>query len=111
MDSREFFRRARSKAATIAEPFVVVVSKETGDGGVAGVMTYASRDIAARLVVKDYAELATKEQSEAYFAQDKRVREEFEAEKWRNRVQVAVIRDEEVAKLTPQAQTPKPEKQ
>ncbi len=103
MDSREFFRRARAKAATIQEPFVVVVSKETGDGGVAGVMNYVSREIAARQIVKDQAELATTEQALAFFEEDKRIREEFEAEKWRNRLQVAVIRDEDAAKLNPPA--------
>lgn len=104
MDSREFFRRTRLKAASIGEPFVVVVSKETGDGGVAGVTNYVSREIAAQLIVKDYAELASTEQAAAYFAEDKRIREEFEAEKWRNRLQVAVIR-EDAAKLVPPVRT------
>jgi len=103
MDSREFFRRARALAQTIQEPHVVVVSKATGDGGKAGVMSYVARDVAARQVLKDQAELATDEQALAYFEEDKRLREEFEADKWRNRLQLAVVRDSDFAKAGPVA--------
>lgn len=93
MDSREFFRRVRSTAATIEEPFVVISSLETTDGGRPGVLSYVSREAAARLLVRGFAELATKEQTEAYFTEDRQRRKEFEAAQWRNRIHVAVVRD------------------
>lgn len=93
MDPREFFRRVRMTQVTIDEPFVVVVSSETTDGGREGVLSFVSRETAARLMVKGFATLATPEQTEAYFAEDRHRRQDFEAAQWRNRIHVAVVRD------------------
>jgi len=90
MESREFFRRARKLAAEIGKPFVVVSSKETSDGGRAGVLTYVSAQTAARLIVKDLAELATPQQTAAYFEADQQRRTLFEAEQMRHRIHVAL---------------------
>jgi hypothetical protein len=90
MESREFFRRARKLAAEIGQPFVVVSSKETTDGGREGVLSQVSRETAARLILKDLAVLATAEQTAEYFAADERTRASFEAEQLRNRIHVAL---------------------
>lgn len=90
MESREFFRRARKLAAEIAEPFVVVASKETTDGGRAGVLSLVAKDIAARLILRDRARLATDDEALQYYEVDEQRRRAFEAEQMRHRIHVAL---------------------
>ena len=109
MDPKEFYRRVRQTASTIEEPYVVVCSQETTDGGQAGVLSYVNRETAARLLVRGFAVLATPEQSETYFAEDRQRRQSFEAAQWRNRIHVAVVRDGADGLVPPAAALP-PEK-
>jgi hypothetical protein len=63
MDLKVYYKKIRETASTIPEEFAVVVSKESPDGGKAGVMSEVTRQQAARLVVEGRARLATKEES------------------------------------------------
>jgi hypothetical protein len=111
MESREFFRRARKLTADLGQPFVVVRSKETADGGQAGVLSFVNAETAARLILRDLAELATKPQADDYFAADATRRAAFEAEQMRDRIHVALANNftsELVTNaLTPPAGKPK----
>ena len=57
MDLREYYRKIREVEATIAEPFVTIVSRKTGDGGRAGAKSVVPRFVAARFVVEGKVDL------------------------------------------------------
>ena len=63
MDLRAYFQKIRNIEAEIAEPYVVVVSRETPDGGKPGVKTDVPRGLAAKLIVEDQATLASAEET------------------------------------------------
>lgn len=66
MDIKVYYQKLKQVEASIGEPNVVVVSKETPDGGRAGVKTEVTRPVAAQMVVQGRARLATAEESEAF---------------------------------------------
>ena len=63
MDLRVYYQKLRKIEAEITEPFVVLVSRATPDGGKPGVMTDVPRELAARMVADERADLANLEQS------------------------------------------------
>ena len=62
MDLKVYYKKIRETASTIPEEFAVVVSKESPDGGKAGVMSEVTRQQAAKLLVEGRVRLATKEE-------------------------------------------------
>jgi hypothetical protein len=69
MDLRVYYQKIRKLEAEIVEPFVVIVSRETSDGGKAGVKTDVPRFLAARLIVEDRAEMASPEEAALFRAE------------------------------------------
>jgi hypothetical protein len=78
MDVRAYFQKLRKIEAGIPEPYVVVVSRETPDGGKPGVKTDVPRSLAAKLIVEDQAVLATAEETGEFRAEMERRRHEAE---------------------------------
>ncbi len=68
MDLRAYYQKIRKLEADLPGPFVVVVSRETADGGKPGVMTEAPRGLAAKLIVDERATLASPEQTAEFHA-------------------------------------------
>jgi hypothetical protein len=62
MTLKEYYREMEAILATIEEPFVVVISLQTPNGGRAGVASEVGRETAARLVVEGKARLASGEE-------------------------------------------------
>jgi hypothetical protein len=69
MDVRVYYQKIRKIEAELPEPYVVVVSRETGDGGKPGVRTEVPRSLAAKLIVEDQATLATAEEAAQFRGQ------------------------------------------
>ncbi|MGA2039257.1 MAG: hypothetical protein ABSH42_08270 [Bryobacteraceae bacterium] len=59
MDLRLYYQKIRDTQAKITDPFPVIESCETPDGGFAGRLTEATPAIAAKLIVEGAARLAT----------------------------------------------------
>jgi hypothetical protein len=76
MDLRVYYRKLRKIEAEIPEPYVVVVSRETPDGGKPGVKTDVPRSLAAKLIVEDQATLASPEETAQFRAETERRRHE-----------------------------------
>jgi hypothetical protein len=68
MDVRVYYQKIRKIEADIPEPYVVMVSRETPDGGKPGVMTDVPRFLAAKLIVEDQAVLANPEETARFRA-------------------------------------------
>jgi hypothetical protein len=63
MDLRAYYQKICKVEAEISEPYVVLVSRETPEGGKPGVKTDVPRSLAAKLIVEDQATLATPEEA------------------------------------------------
>ena len=63
MDLKSYYQKLREMEAALPSDYVVVVSKETPDGGRAGTLTEVPRRLAAKLILDGAAELATEEQT------------------------------------------------
>ena len=78
MDVRAYYKKIRKMEAEITEPYVVVVSRETPDGGKPGVRTDVPRSLAAKLIVEDQATLASPEETAQFRADTERQCQEVE---------------------------------
>jgi hypothetical protein len=59
MDVQIYYRKIREVEQVLSEPYVVVVSQETPDGGRPGVMSEVPRRTAAKMIVEGMARQAT----------------------------------------------------
>jgi hypothetical protein len=74
MDLRTYYQTIRKITAGITEEAAVVISRETSDGGRAGVMTEVPRALAAQLMVEGKADLASPEDAAEFRAAAQRER-------------------------------------
>ncbi len=91
MELKVYYQKLRQVEGSIAEPYVVVSSLETPDGGRAGVLTEVPRGLAARLIVEGGARLASSEEAVTFreqIAEAKRLAEQSAAA---SRIQVTVV--------------------
>lgn len=66
MDLRVYYQKLRKIEEDLAEAYVVVVSKETPDGGRAGVLTETPRRVAARMILEGKADRASAEKTKQF---------------------------------------------
>jgi hypothetical protein len=99
MELRKYYEKIRQAEAGISEPYVVVVSLETGDGGVGGTATEVSRSNAARLMVDGRARLADPDEAKDYHERAEQTRKAAEQKAGASRMQVTVISDADLRAL------------
>jgi hypothetical protein len=99
MDLKQFFRKLRQIEADILAPFVVVVSKETPDGGKAGVLTEVSRATAAQLIAGGKAEIAVDEAVKVFREKAAEVKRLADQAVAASRIQVTVLTESDVKAL------------
>lgn len=95
MDLKQYFRKIQEIEGALSEPYQVVVSLETADGGKPGQISEVSRNNAAKLIVEGRAVLASQAQTAGYFAAQTSAREAAEKAELAKRLQVAVIPESE----------------
>ncbi|HZT34210.1 MAG TPA: hypothetical protein VFA33_30240 [Bryobacteraceae bacterium] len=66
MDLKAYFRQIRQIEQGLEDPFVVIVSEPTDDGGQAGIRTEVPRYIAAKMMVERRARLASAEEARRF---------------------------------------------
>lgn len=93
MELRQYYQKIRAMEANIFDPFVVVISLETPDGGVEGTPTEVSRLDAAKLVVDGRVRLATAEETTKYFQEMEERRKQVQALADISRIQLSVLSD------------------
>ena len=99
MDIRGYYRKIKSAIEGFAESFVVVVSHETPDGGKAGVMTEVARELAAKLLVEGKARVATKQESEKYYSEQRTAHEKAKAEQASSQRAYTILADQSIEAL------------
>ncbi len=98
MELKTYYRKLREIESTVPDPYVVVVSKETPDGGRAGVLTETPRRIAARMIMDGSARLSTEEEAAAFRAEAAEAQRKAAREAAAHRVQVVVVSETEARK-------------
>lgn len=93
MDLKQYFRKMREIESNISEPFPVVISLETPDGGKPGMLTEVSRFNAAKMIIEGRAVLANESEKAAYREQQAILRSAAEKAELAKRVQVAILTD------------------
>ncbi|MCC7176597.1 MAG: hypothetical protein IT159_15495 [Bryobacterales bacterium] len=91
MDLRVYYQKLRQVEESLPEPYAVMVSQETPDGGRAGVLTEAPRALAARLIVEGGARLASEEEAAAFHRETAEARQRAEQAAAASRIQVTVV--------------------
>jgi hypothetical protein len=95
MDIRIYFQKVREIESSIKEPFVVVASLETPDGGKAGTLTEVTPSVAARLVVEGKARLGNTGETSEYRERAERTRSEAEQVLAKSKMQFTLLTEQE----------------
>lgn len=98
MDVKGFYQKLRKIEAEITDPFVIVKSKETPDGGHAGVLTEVSRRLGAQMITEGKAELASPEEVAGYRERVAQAQKAAEQRAVAKRLHVTVVTDGESIK-------------
>lgn len=93
MDLRQYFRKMREVEATLSEPYPIVSSLETADGGKMGIISEVPRAVAAQMIVEGRAVLASEPEQERFRRQQEEARAIAERAEAAKRLQVAFITD------------------
>ncbi|HSB14227.1 MAG TPA: hypothetical protein VLE22_07190 [Bryobacteraceae bacterium] len=91
MDLKAFYQKLRKIETEIIEPFVIIASKETPDGGRPGVLTEVGRRIAARMIAEGVASLAEEAEVSRFRAEISAARREAEQQAIASKLQVTVV--------------------
>lgn len=99
MDLRIYYQKIRDGQEKIGDPYPVIVSSETPDGGKEGMLTEVTARIAAKMIVDGAARLATAEETRTFRqaqAEAKRIADEAAAAR---KIQVTVVSSSEFERL------------
>ncbi|MBI3679013.1 MAG: hypothetical protein HY235_01175 [Acidobacteria bacterium] len=99
MDIKGYYQKVKEVAQSLSGDYVVIVSRETPDGGKAGVKMEVSRSVAAKMIVGDKARIADKVESAAFhkeMAERKRLAEQAAASA---KLQLTVLAESELREL------------
>jgi len=96
MDLKQYFRKIRQVEAGLIDRFPLLVSLETPDGGKPGLVSEASREQAAKMIVEGRAVLASEEEKELYREQQADAKEAAAKAELGKRVKVAIITDRDL---------------
>ncbi len=100
MNLKLYFEKLRETEAEITDPFPILVSKETEDGGKAGRYTEVTRPVAAKMITENRARLATADEAKAYLEAQADARRIAEQAADAAKVQFTVVSTSDMAKLT-----------
>lgn len=101
MDLKQYFRKVREVEGALSEPYPIVVSLETSDGGKPGILSEVSRLVAAKMIIEGRALLATDVEKELYRDQQAAAKMNAEKAELARRVQVAIISESDLRPFIP----------
>jgi hypothetical protein len=93
MDIRAYFQKVRAAEREIKEPYVIVVSLETSEGGKPGQATEVSRASAAQLIIDNRVRLATSEERAAFYKEGQDALVAAQEALMASKIQLTVVSD------------------
>lgn len=100
MNLRSYFQKIREIEQSLREPFVVVVSQETSDGGMRGLLTEVPKYLAARMIADGRAELASEEEGRDFHEKKVEAKRIADQEAAASRMQVTLVPTAELKKAS-----------
>lgn len=100
MDLKQYFRKIREIEAGIGEAYPIVSSRETPEGGKAGMLVEVPRAVAAKMIADGRAVLASEEEKELYREQQASARRASEQTELAKRIQVTILGDADLPVVT-----------
>jgi hypothetical protein len=91
MNLKSYFQKIREFESTIAEPFVVLISHETSDGGKEGLLTEVPKEVAAKMIADGRGHLASEEAAREFQERKAEAKKAADTEATANRMQVTLI--------------------
>lgn len=107
MDLKHYYQKIRDMESRISDPFGVVVSLETVDGGQPGTITEVVPRMAAKMVVDGTARLATPEEKKRFHEQKAEAHRAAKQAAEAGKVQLSVLSTTELERLRAAVQPPK----
>lgn len=101
MNLKQYYAHIREIEETLGEPFVVLVSLETPDGGKPGVRTEVPRHLAARFVAESRSRVASEDEAREFRQQQLAAKKEADRLETAGRIQFAVVPEGELTGLRP----------
>jgi hypothetical protein len=90
MNLKSYFQKIREFESSIIEPFVVLISHETSDGGKEGLLTEVPKAVAAKMIA-DGGRLASEEAAKEFQERKAQAKREADSEATANRMQVTLV--------------------
>src|ERR1700681_4571142 len=100
MNLRSYFQKMREVEQSLREPFVVVASQETSDGGKRGLLTEVPKHLAARMIADGRATLAGEEESRDFHEKKVEAKRLADHEAAASRMQVTLVPTAELKKTS-----------
>lgn len=91
MNLKSYFQKIHEYEASIVEPFVVMISQETSDGGKEGLLTEVSKAVAAKMIVNGQGRLASEEATREFQERKAQAKRDADTEATANRMQVTLV--------------------
>ncbi|HYM09899.1 MAG TPA: hypothetical protein VEU62_04170 [Bryobacterales bacterium] len=99
MDLKAYYRKLRDTEKSLRDEFVVLKSRATADGGVAGRLTEVTRAVAAKMLVDGTADVAEKQEAEAFRQKRLEEKEQEEQKRVAAKVQFTVLTESDLRAL------------
>jgi len=99
MDLRAFYQKIRDAAAAIEEPFPIVMSLATADGGKEGMPIEVTRQLAAKMMVEGSARLASAAEARQFREQQTEAKRLADQATAAARVQLTVLTTDDLNRL------------
>ena len=94
MDIRVYFHKIREIERSIQDPYTVVVSLETPEGGRAGRVTEVSRSTAAKLLVEGKVRLADQDEKVKFYKEATEALAAAEEARMAGKIQLTVVSEQ-----------------
>ena len=100
MNVKAYYQKIQEFERALSEPFVVIVSRDTADGGRGGLLTEVSKQLAARMITDGRAHLASAEAAREFREKSGQAKRSAEELFFANRSQVTLAPTVEMRKST-----------
>lgn len=91
MNLKAYYQKIRELESNLVEPFVVVVSHATPDGGKEGILTEVSKELAAKLIADGRAQPASDDEMRDFREKKAEAKRVVDAETAASRMQVTLV--------------------
>jgi|GEM_PF-383542 len=91
MDVRQYYRKLREIESGITEPYLLVTSLETSDGGKPGIISEVSREDAAKLIIEGRVTRCSEIDEKLFFAKRAADKRAIEKAEMAHKLQVTIV--------------------